>query len=281
MALLVPAVQSAREAARRTQCRSNLHQIGIAIHSYLDVYGAYPVRYWGGPHARLLPYLDEQTLYEQAGGDPSHLKFPWVNETVEVYVCPSDPSPDGKFTNYAACMGVYSDDPKLMGWWGDGRRPFALVGAYFARPRDIRDGLSNTVAMGEVLYQPGRYAPTVARRAVWDVAPAADLATYTRDCRIAAAARVPGLKRLDHGEWYSGATYDHGLPPNFGHCSDDVHYPEIGRTAASEHVEGVHVLFCDGHVEFESNSVDLPAWRAIATVAGDADAEANSPLNLP
>ena len=72
VALLLPAVQQAREAARRTQCKNNLKQIGLAIHNYADTYGVLPLCLTSTPkaisvHAYMLPFLDQAPLYNQIG----------------------------------------------------------------------------------------------------------------------------------------------------------------------------------------------------------------------
>ena len=87
IALLLPAVQQAREGARRTQCRNNMHQIGLALHNYHDAHGLFPpgaVRDSGGSYnvyagypghgflAMLLPFVDETSLYNELIDDEDY-----------------------------------------------------------------------------------------------------------------------------------------------------------------------------------------------------------------
>ena len=71
VALLLPAVQQAREAARRTQCKNNLKQIGLALHNYHDVYGTFPFGVWDddgwGFMTYILPYVDQAPLFNSLG----------------------------------------------------------------------------------------------------------------------------------------------------------------------------------------------------------------------
>jgi type II secretory pathway pseudopilin PulG len=145
VALLLPAVQQAREAARRTQCKSNLKQIALALHNYHDTYGSFPpaVTYNsdGQPmhswRVLLLPYLDSSPLYSQYKMDE-----PWNspnNSAVTanlppVYSCPSNPNimKDGH-THYVALDGPQS----VM----NSKRP--------CRIRDIVDGPSSTLMVVE------------------------------------------------------------------------------------------------------------------------------------
>ena len=124
IALLLPAVQQAREAARRTQCKNNLKQLGLALHNYHDVYGAFvyrkggsaaplanPARFDGNYERRsgmvaLLPYLDQIAVFQKIDqGDPAAAPNPippggpapwfgWVGWRLrsQVLRCPSDPA---------------------------------------------------------------------------------------------------------------------------------------------------------------------------------------------
>jgi prepilin-type N-terminal cleavage/methylation domain-containing protein len=130
VALLLPAVQQAREAARRTQCKNNLKQIGIALHNYHDVFGQFPptifntdgnagLTWNGAPKGthlvRLLPYVEQATIFQALnfslmapwgtdGAPPANFNFEWQRESypngrrikdisIPTYQCPSDPSP--------------------------------------------------------------------------------------------------------------------------------------------------------------------------------------------
>jgi len=190
IALLLPAVQAAREAARRVQCVNNLKQIGIALHNYHDTIGVFPfgmgarfrynVFFWYSAQAMLLPYMDQAPLYNainfnypiESGnnqwGPPWAMDAFVVNSTatstkVAVFLCPSDPTvfpdPDISYpgNNYLGNSGV---NPR--GWWN----PQVADGLFFAenciRISAITDGLCNTAAFSEHLKGDGdqsRYTP--------------------------------------------------------------------------------------------------------------------------
>jgi prepilin-type N-terminal cleavage/methylation domain-containing protein len=183
IALLLPAVQQAREAARRTQCRNNMKQLGLALHNYHDVYGAFPPgQMHDGPgapqfqrmsgHISLMPYVEQAGLYNIITGDQAATNAPprpWDGGYAPFtgkrpnLLCPSDPdtTEGGPLTktNYMFCRGDSAWDHN--GWSGNGGRGmrgmFMALGDNAAdtnngvcrRIRDVTDGLSNSIAMSE------------------------------------------------------------------------------------------------------------------------------------
>ena len=149
IALLLPAVQQAREAARRSQCKNNLKQIGLALHNYHDVYGSFPPAYVADENGEpmyswrvlILPYLDQQALY-----DSFDLSQPWdappnidlLDRMPAVFRCPShgDEEDEGGITHYAGVTGENT----------------IFQGAEPVQIADVTDGTSNTIMVGEVAY---------------------------------------------------------------------------------------------------------------------------------
>jgi len=144
IALLLPAVQAAREAARRSQCTNNLKQLALAMHNYHDTYKCFPPAYVADEDGRpmhswrvlLLPYLEQQPLYEQYNFDepwdsPANLAL--ADIMPDVFRCPSDPSTPFSNTSYAMIVGP--------GTLFDGTRPCRIA--------DISDGTSNTIMLVE------------------------------------------------------------------------------------------------------------------------------------
>ncbi|HVW01774.1 MAG TPA: DUF1559 domain-containing protein [Planctomycetaceae bacterium] len=176
ISLLLPAVQQAREAARRTQCRNNLKQLGLALHNYESTFRVLPMTnaqnylpnvQGFSPQARLLPYLDQANLQnlldftQPAFTGPYNALTPnpqFVNAfamVIPIFLCPSDPaSPQNTETgtgysygglNYMVSYGSGTGVNYDLRWPTDGI-VFENSSVKFA---DITDGLSNTVAMSE------------------------------------------------------------------------------------------------------------------------------------
>jgi prepilin-type N-terminal cleavage/methylation domain-containing protein len=122
ISLLVPAVQMVRSAAARTQCSNNIKQIGLAVHSYHGTYKKLPPSWGqmgaiaGSLHFFLLPYVEQNNVYMQAGNNSANQK----GTDIPVFLCPADPSmrkyhPDWAATNYADNVMVFSSqNPQAM-----------------------------------------------------------------------------------------------------------------------------------------------------------------------
>lgn len=141
--LLLPAVQAAREAARRVQCSNNIKQIGLALHNYESMYKALPPAYTVDANGQklhswrtlILPFIEQQALYTQIDldkpwNDPANAHLQANN--IPTYACPSTNLPPG-MTTYQVVLdpaGIFN---------GDKSKKF----------REIADGTSNTIAVVE------------------------------------------------------------------------------------------------------------------------------------
>ncbi len=174
-ALLLPAVQAAREAGRRAQCKSNLHQLGLAVHNYVSVYAVLPpsIQVIGtgntldsngcwGILARLLPYFEQSNLFQQCNfqlnkEEPANAAA--IQQQLPLYLCPSEIHADVSTHPYGlsavASYGFCTGD-----WfvWGGYKGPWNRTA--FGPDRSLRlasitDGLSQTIFASEVkTYQP-------------------------------------------------------------------------------------------------------------------------------
>jgi prepilin-type processing-associated H-X9-DG protein len=283
LVLLIPAIQSARETSRRTQCASNLKNIGSALESYASAHRAYP----GGSTWRedLLPYLDERPLADAIFREDSSVSL--TEHRVPMFVCPSDPLADvgamraNYFANFGTGLQKYGYNGFLAprpegvdtwGAWGQEHKHGPI------RPQDIHDGLSQTAAFSEALVAHVPVDDSDERRGVWlldnwDLVLPDNLETVKELClaiRPDPSTPQVGTRGWDVlGQWMppSGRViplsplswgYDHALPPNSPACLVGSRYGVL--SAASEHPGGVNLLFGDGRVEFASSQIDAPAW---------------------
>lgn len=162
VALLLPAVQSAREAARRMQCSNNLKQVALAVHNYHDVHRFLPPASTNATlsgssgFAAILPYLEQTsiyTLYDFSKGNSESVNLQAVSQRIKTYVCPScffvrKVPIDGCDANDRA-PGTYAFSTNSGDPWGvsDGAIVNALTPP--TRMASITDGTSNTFLLGE------------------------------------------------------------------------------------------------------------------------------------
>jgi prepilin-type N-terminal cleavage/methylation domain-containing protein/prepilin-type processing-associated H-X9-DG protein len=189
IALLLPAVQAAREAARRAQCTNNLKQIGLALHNYNSATNSFPMggtdttaagtmarRGWGcwSAHSMLLNFMEQQPIYNAMNfmapnlgnpGEGYEANTTGVTVVISAFLCPSSPTFNGGTNfygklypgnNYFASIGSslnqYSGAYPPTGIsMNTGAAPNGLfqVGGQSISTRDVTDGLSNTIAFSE------------------------------------------------------------------------------------------------------------------------------------
>ncbi len=304
ISLLLPAVQQAREAARRTHCRNNLKQIGLALHNYLDPFGSFPpsMSVGLGPggqwsiHARILPYLDGENIYETADLEQSYTAGePPANIRVGTYICPSDvndrPRDGGEYwpTSYGYNAGTYTVYTHSSQTAMVGPDTFILGGSLAdgafgpnssTKPRDYLDGLTTTLCFAEVkaftpYIRDGQDGPVDAPEDL-TVLTAGDFKTET-----------------GHTEWVDGRVHQTGFttvfPPNattpitdgtnsaadgdFTSCRE-AKTPCVGLpvraavTSRSWHTGMVFALLMDGSVRSIGDNIGLDIWREISTRNG-------------
>ncbi len=172
VALLLPAVQAAREAARRSSCNNNLKQLALGMHNFHDTYNKFPRNRYGGSDfgwsawhswgasVKMLPYIEQQNLYDQfdhmgATRDWNYHYNGPLTVKVDTFICPSSPAaPErsvvswgGPGSNYA-----WSTGSSIHTVWGNASNTNGMIiHAEELRMADVTDGLSNTILASEIL----------------------------------------------------------------------------------------------------------------------------------
>ena len=270
IALLLPAVQAAREAARRMSCSNNLKQIGLALHMYHDTNKCLPpgwiafdpssgLPHWFGEPgwgwaARILPFMEQKAVYESL----VHLDLPITDSNnaearlteIPTFLCPSDAGEgtfmlegggpyvgSGSFSpvelavgNYLGVFGTLDFHDVCPSGDCDGGGPLI-----FRRPvrfRDITDGLSQTLLVGERSRK---------------LAPGTWLGMVTGGQH--APARIVGV-----------ATY----PPN-----SEVEEEQYFHNFSSRHPSGTHFLSADGSVKLIAETIDEKTYHGLCTRSGN------------
>lgn len=291
VALLLPAIQAAREAARRAQCINNVRQLGVGFHNYESSLQRFPpgdVTPTGSStglsvHARLLPYLEQSGLdglvqpelpYDHAAHDRAR------STHVPLFMCPSDPAEEinpvlGAPTNYHVNQG----SGILWSIWPDPNNPSqpppngVMYRNSDTSPKDVIDGLSNTAAFAERCVGDGNNGVSTPLTDTFRPGTRpADPDEALRDCRTVDVADLTKQGVSDVGypwlrAYHSTTMYFHGDVPNGRSCM----FPPglIMTTASSRHPGGVHLLLCDASARFVSSDVDLFVWRALGTRDGE------------
>ena len=294
IALLLPAVQAAREAARRSQCTNNLKQIALAFHNYHDTHKTFPAFQYPctnssgncnswlrhGPFTMILPYIEQNSIYESIDFSLpfNHGNQPNRDAKIGGYLCPTDgPFPDTNRPglNYAVNAGsrrnIYSTGGPVRA-----SGPFVrLRETNFAQ---IRDGTSNVVLASEILLGDNDNNMFTIERDYsrqlpggFDQFPTAnDIESAGTSCDATA---LGGDHQSNAGRRWGAGHAGFGVcntvaPPNWRHvtcCEGGGFGVACDRNAIvpprSWHPGGVNAALCDASVTFVSETIDLTNWQ--------------------
>lgn len=302
MALLLPAVQAAREAARRSYCANNLKQLGLALQNFESARRKFPASWrpslpspsgsingWS-LQAQLLPYLEQTAIGDQINYKLGYgqIRLDTTNERlagqrIPTYLCASEVRDEQRIKggepyhyplNYGANVGIWLVFDPRTGQGGLGA--FQPIKQY--RTGEYRDGLSNTLAFAEVR----AWTPYYRNAALTDPAAPSPAAV----CSLGGDFKT----ETGHTEWVDGRAHQTGVtglfPPNtdvfcdVGGIRYDVDWTnqQEGKsttvktyaavTSRSYHPTGVQVVNMDASVHFRADDIDLRVWRAMFTRMG-------------
>jgi prepilin-type N-terminal cleavage/methylation domain-containing protein len=311
VSLLLPAVQAARESARRTQCSNNLRQMVLADQMYADtIKGIPPFSCLPPPNtkgavwslqSRLLPYMDQANLqnlidyrfsYSDLVNAPQHATVTQV--AVPGYSCPSEvkliprpPATPGGAThfpiNYAANLGTWMVYDPTGNTWANG----AFVYNRTLTQGSYQDGTSTTIAFAEIKAYQANAKPGTP-----------DTYNYPVPTSVPDVVALIGAATLSpngHTEWVDGKVHETGftstLPPNAkvpmllngekvdadliskGESPTNTAPTYAAVTSRSYHRGAVLAAFVDGSVHPIQDGIDLALWRALSTRGGGEVAE--------
>ncbi len=293
--LLLPAVQSAREAARRSSCGNNIKQLSLAVLGYEGSNGFLPPQ--GAPwefcslknqglktldirYAEvsfllwLMPYVEQQSIYDRGFAQELAGGVLWngvFTEQPAILLCPSEPHQGPGFrgagcTNYRCSKGDIAAPPGKRS-----RGPFSEGSAWDGsvwtpapvRSAHIRDGLSSTVMLGEAMIcTPATYATLPA--GVGKLG-AIDSSTAPATCWALVAGNQYSVP-ISQPDWLPGSTWGRSLDtytsfytnaaPNTPRCVQDYDWAAYINPVSSYHPGGAMAAMCDGSVRFVTNDID-------------------------
>ena len=264
LSLLLPAILSAREKARRIQCQNDMKQISLALHNYHDMHSVFPPGYVvrnvspGNPAAdengpgyawsvMVLPFMDQAGLVHSVdfSADPV-IGTATTGVMISTYRCPSDLS---NSMNYVASFGFGS----LTESPGRPEGPGVFYRNSKVPEFDIRDGTSTTFLIGERIelhdFIPGQ--PATPAGALW-------LATPLRSFRAAGLTKNPGAIEAQPSFVLANVGQETPFPVHAVHCRTN-HVASF----SSKHPGGANFAMADGAVLFVSSEIDYELYRRL------------------
>ena len=282
IALLLPAVQAAREAARRSQCANNMRQMGLAIHNYASQSNEmFPPgatgHYTHGFFSYILPFMEMGSMYDDIrdefdiAGATKTTRFRY--EVIATFVCPSYPGPtliendptewkNGAMTTYQGVLGAFVENNEpfelcpqygrvpingIFGWTNGETQRNPKSKSHFTRSfREVTDGLSKTFAMGEFVQK--------------DYTPGGSFSNWPGNVRtwIYGGDGTCGD--------YTAKVLEYAINAKVDREADPVGYNQLPM--GSYHPGGCHFLMGDGSIHFIGEDIELRLYKQLGTVAG-------------
>lgn len=304
--LLLPAVQSAREAARRMSCGNNLRQMGLALQNFESTHKVFPSSLRPTPpdpaglfngwsvHAQLLAYLEQGNVYQNINFDQPYSAQSSISSVrVKSFICPAEIRSTPRFNTVGDVVHIPPNYAANQGPWfifnpvtREGSRG-AFRHYQTLRPAEFTDGLSQTLAFAECKAHTSYFRNSSVTN------PAQSMPNSPADiCALGGDFKQDGA----HGEWVDGKGHETAFntlfPPNTAlPCQgspttvvDWISQSE-GRSAAvptfgammarSYHPNGVEVVMTDASVHFVPNNIDRLIWQGLSTRDG------GETVNLP
>lgn len=298
-ALMLPAVQAAREASRRMTCKNHLKQVTLAVHQFESTHKEYPASFPVGRgvivrgswsiHARVLPYIERYNEFVRIDfGQDWHYQVEtgMPAQRIPVYLCPSDPNTQVRYQEGQSYVHPITYGFNLGTWWiFDPQTYQGGDGAFrVGRPtlaRDLHDGLSQTLCVAEV-----KAYTSYVRNTAQDPGPMIpdapeELSQLTGEMKLGPAWE----QNTGHTVWSDGRVHHTGFTTTFTPnrrvpywfqdrwYDIDLNTQQEGRdltrpsyaavTSRSHHSGLVHVSLMDGSVREITDDVDVEIWRSL------------------
>ncbi|MCA9032920.1 MAG: DUF1559 domain-containing protein [Planctomycetaceae bacterium] len=279
IAMLLPAVQSVRESARKSTCQNHLKQIALGCEQFESVHGHYPTsqlfeQHGVGPDgttwsflAQLLPHLEQSNLHTEGGIPEKTLRESGIaDRQVAVFLCPSDPHSNtgprldaGNMyevdfavgqTNYKGVCG--------SNWGADISQGWSATDSGTRWPNPSRTGSFDGLNEGDGLFS----------RVDWKRPRSKDRIIDGTSSTMMLGEALPKYDTYCSWPYANNVHSTCAIPPNIKDDTNPQDWPNT-QSFRSEHVGGLHFAFADGSVHFINESIDLTVYRSLATIAGN------------